>query len=438
METNWRMSKRFAWLFAMMALVSIGLLVACGSTYNPASDGLVLVTSQGSALLETFSFSLNSGSTAAIYNSPSSPGTPLTCVLNGIPSAIVVDPAGTYAYTIITANQSECGSNSTTTGIGAFQINSDGTMKVVGSLVPDPNPIALVMDSKGKYLFVAEGLKSTVNSYAIGSGATLTAVPGTFTLSLPMNFQAPNLAAIAATPRVFPALVNDVQLAACSNQAAPTAEYLYAADSANNVVWEFSVDTSTGALGNPPSTSQVPYFPSPMKPTTGQSLSVPSGVAVDACDRFVYVANNATNDISAYTICTSVTQSCQTADGSLLAVSGSPFTLGSSAYPGPLMTDPYGNYLYVLDGWNQPYGGQVSIFRISPFSGSLTAGTPAAAVSTGLGPTSLAIRSDGNWLFVANFKAATLSQYSITPDTGALTPFPVTSTDNYPWGVAVK
>ena len=34
----------------------MGLLVACGSNYNPSSDGLVLVGSQGSALIETFSF----------------------------------------------------------------------------------------------------------------------------------------------------------------------------------------------------------------------------------------------------------------------------------------------------------------------------------------------------------------------------------------------
>ncbi|SPF48551.1 exported hypothetical protein [Candidatus Sulfotelmatobacter kueseliae] len=442
MEINQRMSKRFAWLLGVVVLVAIGLLVACGTTYNSSFDGLVLVSSQGSGLLETFSFSLNSGSIAAVNNPPSQTGD-LTCVLNGIPSSIVADPAGAYAYTIITANQSDCGSSSTATGIAAFKINSDGTMTASGSLVPDPNPMRLLMDSTGKYLFVAEGLKGTVNSYAIGSGGSLTPVPGTFNLTLPAGseFQTPNFAAVAVTPMVLPPLVNGILQAVCSSPGnnPPTSEYLYAADSVNNVVWEFSVNTSTGALGNPPNRSQVPYFPSPTSPPTGLALSVPAGVAVDACNRFVYVSNDLQNTVSAYTMCngmpTASAQYCPaTADGSLVAITGSPFNLSGGANgPGQMMTDPFGNYLYVLDLLSN----QISIFRISTVSGSLTADTP-AVVATGLQPTSFAIRSDDNWLFVANFQSATLSQYTITPATGALTPLPVTTTDNYPWGVAVK
>jgi len=175
------MSKRFAWLFGVVVLVSIGLLVACGSNYNAASDGLVVVGSQGSAALQTFSFNLGNGSIAGVYNSTAATSG-LTCLLPGLPSSIVLDPAGGYAYTIITENTSCPGS---TTGILAFKVNSDGTMKQAGSLVPDPSPAALAMDSAGKFLFVAEGLGGgIVNSYAIGSGGSLTPVPGTFTFNL--------------------------------------------------------------------------------------------------------------------------------------------------------------------------------------------------------------------------------------------------------------
>ena len=449
------MSKRFAWLFGLIVLVAIGLLVACGDTYNSASDGLVLISSQGSGLLESFSFSLSSGSIFAVNNPPGDTSSDV-CVLNGIPSEIVVDPAGKYAYTIITANVPACGSGSTTTGIATFKINSDGTMTAVGQIVTDPNPMQLVMDSKGKFLFVAEGLDSISTApnatpcpgttqygvcvYSIGSGGSLTAVPGTFSLSLPpgLVFQTPNFAAVAPTPMVLPPLVNGVQQAVCSSPGNNplTAEDLYAADSANNVVWEFSVNTSTGALGNPPNMSQVPYFPSPSSPPTGPALSVPSGIVVDACNRFVYVSNNLQNTVSAYTMCnglpTQSSQHCPATDGSLVAVSGSPFGLSGGANgPGPIMTDPFGNYLYVLDLLSN----QISPFKISPVEGSLTAG---AVVATGNQPKSMAIRADDNWLFVANFQAATLSQYSVTPSTGALTLLPATPTDNYPWGVAVK
>ncbi len=64
------MSKRFAWLLGVVVLVSIGVLVACGSNYNASSDGLVLVGSQGSGLIETFSFNLNNGGSSAISNTP--------------------------------------------------------------------------------------------------------------------------------------------------------------------------------------------------------------------------------------------------------------------------------------------------------------------------------------------------------------------------------
>jgi 6-phosphogluconolactonase (cycloisomerase 2 family) len=219
-----------------------------------------------------------------------------------------------------------------------------------------------------------------------------------------------------------------VQNAVCSGAGnnPPTSEFLYVADSVNNVVWEFGVDPSSGALGNPPGQTEVKSFP---------AQSVPSGVAVDPCNRFVYVANTLSNNVNAYTICSAVLlPSCPAADGTLVPVSGSPFSVSGGANgPGPLVVDPFGNTLYVVDTDSS----MLSVFRISPVSGSLTPGNP-AVVATGAKPTSIAIRSDDSWLFVTNFTGATLSQYSITPATGSLSPQPAITTDNYPWGVAVK
>jgi 6-phosphogluconolactonase (cycloisomerase 2 family) len=440
MEIKQRMSTRFAWLLGAVVLVllAIGGLVACGSTYSSSSDGLVIVGSQGSALIQTFSFSLASGHIAGVSNPPPTPG---------IPTAIVLDPAGAYAYTIVAANAAVTNSS---TGIAAFKVNSNGTMTAVGNVVTDPNPVALAMDTSGKFLFVAEGLNSVptppgtipptvpcpgttaqygICVYAISAG-TLTPVPGTFNFVNGTGFQTPNFAALAPTPTVLPSNgINGIQNSVCSDTGnnAPTTEYLYAADSVNNVVWEFQVDMSTGALGNPGIQATVPSFP---------AGSVPSGVAVDPCNRFVYVSNQTSNNVSAYTMCNgSVTQSstnCPATDGKLVPVTGSPFSLtGGANGPGPMLVDPFGNFVYVVDVKSN----MVSPFHISPVSGSLTAGSVAA---TGLQPTAIAIRGDDNWLFVTNFAGATLSQYSITPATGVLTPLPLVTTDNYPWGVAVK
>ena len=199
MEIKQRMSTRFAWLLGVVALVAMGVLVACGTTYNSTSDGLVLVGSQGSAAIQSFSFSLGTGHMSGIDN-PTSSTSGDTCLLPGIPSSIVLDPAGAYAYAIISAADA-CNTDTLTTinGILAFKVNSDGKLTIVGQVVPDPNPVALAMDSAGKFLFVAEG--GGVNSYAI-SGGTLTPVESSFTLA--PTLQTPNFVALAATPTVLP------------------------------------------------------------------------------------------------------------------------------------------------------------------------------------------------------------------------------------------
>ncbi len=365
MEMNERMSKRLG-LLGVVVLVAIGVLVACGSNYNSSSDGLLLVGSQGSGLIETFSFSLNSGHALALANTPIDTSSQ-TCVLGGAPASMVIDPAGAYAYTIINEDPS-CNTATFTsvTGILAFKVNSSGTLTQVGTLVSDANPMTLAMDSAGKFLFVAEGNAAVgVNVFAIGSSASLTHVAGTFNFNLANGFLPPNIVAVAPSPTVFPAIgINGVQNSVCSapGTTPPTSEFLYAVDSANYVVWEFSVDTTTGALGNPPGATQVSYI------ATGQ---VPAGIAVDPCDRFVYVSDTNTAQVSAYTICVVVIPQgpCQLADGSLHAVVGSPFSLsaGGTAYPGPLVVDPYGNYLYVLNTGSNT----ISPFKIAS-SGSIS------------------------------------------------------------------
>jgi 6-phosphogluconolactonase (cycloisomerase 2 family) len=421
-----RMSKRL-WLLGVMGLVSIGFLVACGSKYNSSSNGLLLVGSQGSSVIQTFSFSLNNGHVSAIANPTSDTGNK-TCILSGSPGGMVVDPAGTYAYVIF--NTSTSCPNPTQPGLAVFQVKSDGNLAQVGDVVPDPNAVSVSMDAAGKFLFVAEG-GGLVSSYAIGNGGALTPVPGTFNFVNGNGFQTPHIVAVAATPTVFPQLgINQVQNAVCQapGNSAPTSQFLYAVDNVNYVVWEFSVDTSTGALGNPPGMASV------------QSIAadtVPWGVAVDPCDRFVYVSNNLSNKISAYTICNGTatqSQSCSGANGQLFPVVGSPFAVAGSANGlGPIAVDPFGNNVYVVGTSSNTVSG----FSISPVSGGLNA-LSTATVATGSGPTSMAIRADDNWMFISNLNSGSVSQYSITPATGELTAAAPIQTDNLPWGVAVK
>ena len=452
------MSKRF-WLLGLVGLISAGLLVACGSNYNPSSNGLVLVGSQGSSVIQTFSFNLNSGHVASISNSTNDTGS-MTCILNGQTSSMVVDPAGKYAYVIFFAN-SQC--SNAKQGIAAFQIKSDGTIAQVGSLItlnsptviitgaPPPNnsesvpvnPNTLSMDAAGKFLFVAnratvdnsnQSVPGSVSVLAIGSGGRLTEVTGSpFFVTTPASTAAQvtnDFVSVAATPTVFPGIgINGTQNSVCSvpSNPPPTSEFLYAVDTVGYQLFEFQVDTSTGVLTAPTGLTAIPSFPTD---------AVPIGVAVDPCDRFVYVSGNLHNKINAYTICSTVIANgvCPIANGKLNEVSGSPFSVtGSANALGPLVVDPYGNNVYVVGTGSNTVSG----FKISPVSGSLTALNP-ATVNTGANPKSIAIRGDDNWMFVTNYGSASVSQYSITPATGALSVLPTIQTDNYPFGVAVK
>ena len=400
------MRTRFTWIVGILVLVSIGLLMACSGKYTPHFDGLVVVsTYTGDAVMETFSLDLGNGEMTQVNNADGPP-TP------GAATAVVLDPAGAFAYVIVTQNSEITPSS---TGIATYQVESDGKLSSVIGVTPMTNPVALAIDSAGKFLFVANGTEGTVSAFSIGSNASLTSV-GVVSLPIQPGGQPPNASALAVTPTVFPALN-----APCSTHIPPTSEDLYVTDYLNNLVFNYQV-TSTGAL------SLVQTGGSTRGVPTGTE---PNGVAVDPCNRFVYVGNSV-GSVSAYTICSVVSlPECPNADYSLLPVAGSPYNSGNGA--GPLTVDAYAHFLYVLaTNSNDVYG-----YKISYTNGALTPLTP-AFVATNSFPTSIAIRSDDSFMFVANFNSANLSEYGITPFTGALTPQPTVTAFPLPWGVAVK
>ena len=400
------MRTRFTWVAGILVLVSIGVLMACSGKYTPHFDGLVVVsTYTGDAVMETFSLDLGNGEMTQVNNADGPP-TP------GAATAVVLDPAGAFAYVIVTQNSEITPSS---TGIATYQVESDGKLSSVIGVTPMTNPVALAIDSAGKFLFVANGTEGTVSAFSIGSNASLTSV-GVVSLPIQPGGQPPNASALAVTPTVFPALN-----APCSTHIPPTSEDIYVTDYLNNLVFNYQV-TSTGAL------SLVQTGGSTRGVPTGTE---PNGVAVDPCNRFVYVGNSV-GSVSAYTICSAVSlPECQFADYSLLPVAGSPYNSGNGA--GPLTVDAYANFLYVL----ATNSNAVYVYKISSTNGALTPLTP-AFVATNSFPTSIAIRSDDSFMFVANFNSANLSEYGITPFTGALTPQPTVTAFPLPWGVAVK
>jgi 6-phosphogluconolactonase len=412
---------RLTWIAALLALVTIGMVLACSTKYSSSNNGLVVVPTQGGEIIdgqggpvmETFSLNLANGHTSQI-NNVNGPPTP------GLPNAVILDPAGAFAYVIVYQNPIVSGGGMT--GIATFQIASDGKLSYIAT-TPLTNPVAIAMDSAGKFLFVANGAEGTISVFSIGGNASLSEVANSpFSLPVPSGGQSPDASALAVTRTVYPGLY-----APCSGFTPPTTENLYVTDEVNYLLVNFLV-SSAGNLTLVPTQTTVGI-------PTGTN---PDGVTVDPCNRFAYVANgggsNNGTTVSGYTICSTLSQpNCQAPDFSLVPAKNSPFTISPGDGPGPLAVDAFGNFLYVVD----TAANVVSGFRISQSTGALTPLTP-PAVAAGLGANSIAIRSDDSWMFVANITAATLSQYAITPGTGALTPQQPISTFNYPSGVAVK
>ena len=112
------MRTRFPWIAAIVVLVAIGFLMACSNKYTAASNGLVVVPTYGAAVMQTFSLNLSNGQVSQI-NNVIGPPTP------GFPGAVVLDPAGSFAYVIVTQNATLPGS---ATGIVSYKIGSDGKL----------------------------------------------------------------------------------------------------------------------------------------------------------------------------------------------------------------------------------------------------------------------------------------------------------------------
>jgi uncharacterized repeat protein (TIGR01451 family) len=146
------------------------------------------------------------------------------------------------------------------------------------------------------------------------------------------------------------------------------------------------------------------------------TAAAPAAAAPTAAAPFVYVANKGRNDVSQF--------------GGALSRSGAlrpltPPTVASGPVPVAAAVSPRGNSAYVIDAgpYSPPY--EVSQYRINPATGKLTPLSP-KTVATGSNPTAIAITPDGKNAYVADFGTNTttgaISQYSINPTTGKLTP----------------
>jgi 6-phosphogluconolactonase len=186
----------------------------------------------------------------------------------------------------------------------------------------------------------------------------------------------------------------------------PSKRFAYVANQSENDISLFTIDSSLGSLKE-------------VLPRTPAGLA-PGSLVMDAPGNFLFALNHVSSSISVYSI--------NSGSGTLTPVAGSPF----STFPNPvvLAITPSGKFLYVVNA------NLASVFAYSITSGVLqpVAGLP---VQVGNGPFAITVDPAENFVYVANSADSTVSVLSINSSTGALTLLGSFATGTQPTSVAV-
>ena len=193
----------------------------------------------------------------------------------------------------------------------------------------------------------------------------------------------------------------------------PSGQYLYVI-SDTSAVYVYNVNSSTGA----PTLSTITQ---PQAIATTSTTGTGNYGTIDPYGRFLYVTDSSggtAGNIWGYRI--------SPTDGSLTAITGSPFTANVNA-PQIAIIDHSGSYLYAVNAGSAP--GTISAYTIDQTSGALAALTSTPFLPTGNSPLYAALDPSGTHIYVANSASTDNSVSGYTIGTGgALTAIGTTAT----------
>lgn len=177
--------------------------------------------------------------------------------------------------------------------------------------------------------------------------------------------------------------------------------FLYVADFSGNDITLLDINKGNGNLSVPISNSIVaPVNP----PNIFPAGNGPIAVVMSPTQPFLFVANQASGDIFAYTV--------DPGAGGLETVQGSPFTIFPGSHPSAMAISPKGNFLFVGD----PALNAVFSFAIGN-NGALTPVSSSPVFIGGAGtPVSLAVEHSGRFLYAADLANNQVLGFTIQGD----------------------
>jgi len=345
------------WTIVAFVVVLTGLFISCNSTrltLSGSHNAYVTLPQTGSVGL--LKITDTTGAIAVAAETPP--------VENASPTGLALHSSKKFLFV----------ANSGANTISVFNIASDGTLTISGTPTPaGSGPRGMVLDPSGQYLLVTNTVSNNISVFSVNSGTgALTAVGSpvdanngpTEILITPsgkfvyvtnpsigfitaFTFAAGVLSPVPGSPFASGAGVSAMAVESGEH-------FLYAANTTANTISGFAINSTTGRL------TLVPG--SPFSSTAG---SGPSAMALDATNKFLYVATPGSSDsIWAFTF--------DATTGTLKAAVNSPFNLLSAGGLFLLM-EPSGGFFYV---------GNQSASNIAVFQYSSGNATPTAVTNS--------------------------------------------------------
>jgi 6-phosphogluconolactonase (cycloisomerase 2 family) len=359
---------------AKFSIVSLAMVLGLSSCSLDYVVGYVYMTTSQSkpGVINQYAIDYQSGALEQI-------GSPV--VAGNDPVKLIQAPNGRFVYVI----------NQLDSTVQEFAVQSDGTLvsKNVYPLSGGTTPTAVAIDPQGAFLYVTF-------TYQTGFSATKPG-PGGVAIFL---VNADNSLGTQTTQVVG------------NNPVGVTVSYfnhyVYVLDQEpepNATVLGFSQNASTGALT--PVTGTTIATAGGKTVATGYAAGVvPSAIAEEPTSRFLYVTDEAANQLIGYTV---------QSNGALVPMINGPFQTG--LFPIDLTIDPEGTLIYVVN-YN---ANTVQGYAIDLRTGTASGAVGAFATATGTGPTCVRVdNSLGVFLYTSNSLDNTLTGEKLDPNTGGL------------------
>ena len=253
-------------------------------------------------------------------------------------------------------------------------------------------PVADAVDNRSKWLYVVHEIDNTVVQFNIGTDGKLykqatVNTPGTYPIAVTIDPASKFLFVVdsyapgyngVAPPNINPLQSNTVPTQGC--------------------VVVYPISTTNGTLGSPVANGGQTCFPI----GTAVLGSQPIGITATAFVNYVYVADQGTHSIYAYSI--------NYTTGVLTPLSTNNFQAGVK--PSAIISDPTGRFVYVTDQY------QNEILAYNLLNGGVLQSQLNGPFTTGLYPFSMVIDPRGKFLYVTNYNDNNVHAYTINPATG--------------------